>query len=230
VEITVRVEGKSDPNILDPPALIIDGKAEAYTPQLDYDSENVTKGFRSFTKTWTYLVVPEEEGKFSVQAYLIHLNTETGTYDSLMAQKMDLWAKPVTSKGEDFLPDSIEPELEESGDKWWPWVTAGLLILLFVIALVFRYRKRNNLLQTSGEKVDRITHFIVQQKKKPLPDIGQIKQHLQKLREISYSHSISEEKIDEWTKKLDFHQYSPVKNSEKLRELLEEIVAELRKA
>jgi hypothetical protein len=146
-----------------------------------------------------------------------------------MAQKMDLWAKPVTSKGEDFLPDSIEPELEESGEKRWPWIAASLIIFLFAIALFFRYRKRNNPMQSSGE-VDQITHFIVQQKKKAIPDIGKIKQRLKILRELSHSHNLSEKKITAWIKKLDFHQYSPVKNSEKLREVLEEIVAELRKA
>ena len=225
IELEVRVEGDGDPNVLDAPELWISGPAEGLQPNLRFEDEQVHQGKRSFVKTFSYLIIPEETGKFEVTPTLITLDPTKGYYDTLKAETTVFWANPKGQQ-EDNTQDSSYSPNETTGNSIWAYVAAGFLVLLFGISIgwrALRGRRKNE-----NNKTHHRSHLLQEiqaQIESGNPQLNRIRNILTRWEKDTSENETST--VQRWLKEVDFQQYNPQQNTSDQLEWLRKLEGDL---
>ena len=224
VELEVRVEGNGDPNVLDAPQLWISGAAESLEPNLRFEDEQVYQGQRTFVKTFSYLLVPEEAGKFEVTPTLITLDPGKGYDDTLKADVVEFYANPKGQSPQDqsmqYLPD------QEDESSQGIYIVLGVLFVLSLGGFFWwKHRSKAGSIVRSSSKPIELQKEIQNQIQSGQPQLGKIRSLLEQWQDVAPEPV--QASINTWLKELDFQQFNPQQNTSDQLEWLRKLEMEV---
>lgn len=160
------IRGTGDMRRWSVPALKVEGEAELFTPKiLSEDSENADTNL-FFVRTIEYKVLPQNTGKLTIHLPLVILNPETGKYETISSDTLDVQVtkgsgsrktqsdESISASEEDFLMNQGSVLI---ADKFWKspiiWLLFGLILMSSAIG--YSQRKLKMLpAQSPADKLD----------------------------------------------------------------------------
>ena len=209
-EYSLRLESYSDPNIVQPPRLIVDG-AEVLKPTLSFEGKEDDSFGRKYIYVYDYLVIPDTLGRHRMYPQITYFNTKKDKYDTLTSSTAELWVteksvaaqrRPDTSSASQAR-STEEQEEGTGGFRWW-WLTAPFLVA--VLWLVFRFQKNK---KSSADPSDKLDRQWAQLLKQDRPDPRELRECLNALSERDEKAEVSTEDWQQYLKDLDYLVFSP---------------------
>ena len=94
IELTIRVNGRSNLKLIDAPKLTFPPDVESYDPKVE-DHINVTGGGMSGSRAFKYLIIPRHEGDITLGPYSIsYYDTEKDRYQVLNSEPIAIHVGP----------------------------------------------------------------------------------------------------------------------------------------
>lgn len=171
VTLKINVSGKGNLKIIEPFKLNLPEEIETYDPK-GSNNINVSASGISGSKTFEYLLIPRNEGKYTIDPLsLSYFDIESGTYKTIKTESFELEVNPGTegstaivgpqlSKKEDIKIKTndinyikSETNFKTSNDYFFgSWIYNLLFIIIIcTTALAFVYLKRQNELKSDAK-------------------------------------------------------------------------------
>jgi hypothetical protein len=206
----VRLESYSDPNVVAPPRLRVEG-AEVLQPTLSRESNKDALKGRKYVYIYEYLIVPDSLGAYSIQPEITYFDTQTNKYTTASGPPQDLWVmenQEVTAQGDlehsEGVADPISPGSESTnGFSWW-WLSVPFLLGLLVLVFRFQNGRKGQPVASASEE-QRFKELLAQER----PEPKDLRLCLEALIEKYKVENRSAQKWKNYLRDLDYLVFSP---------------------
>ncbi len=218
-EFSLRMESFSDPNIVSPPEISIEG-AEVLKPQRISESSEDIEDSRMYVNIYKYLLIPDTTGKLSFYPYITAFNTQTGRYDTIRGEVHDLWveAARATPAGPDEAENVDEQSSTETENSRAFWFFSLISVALLAFLLIWFYRRRQKDVHTSQSITLEAEFSSLLNEKEPDP--RKLRKCIRELMEKDETWGMDRERWKKWLDQLDYSTYSPNASREEWEQLL----------
>lgn len=110
ISINIEVTGNGDHRYVTAPKMTLPNNLELYDPNTIKDEVSVQNGQKVHTKTFEYLIVAQEVGRYEINPAFTYIDTDSNDYVTLLPQKLRF----NVLKGTGVANKQVEVETEES--------------------------------------------------------------------------------------------------------------------
>lgn len=186
VSYKITVSGKGNLMLIDAPQPQFPTAFEVYDPQIDDNLKKNDAGI-SGSRTYEWVLIPRSKGNYTIPAFnFVYFDPAAGQYVTRRIEAQNIEVERgdsrstvnVSSKDDVRLlaqdinyihplkASSLKAKKEESHTGWGFWLTAVLIILLTVAALVFGHRQQVAEQDIAGMRMKRATRMAKKRLKK----------------------------------------------------------------
>jgi hypothetical protein len=218
-EFSLRMESFSDPNIVKPPELAVEG-AEVLQPQLTAETSEDIDGSRMYVHVYKYLLIPDTLGKLSFSPYTTTFNIQSQRYDTIRGDTYELWAEPpreTPASSEDALAVEEQSSTgKENSLAFWFFSIASVAVLAFLFVRFYLRRQRDEQKGQSSTLEAEFSSLLNENE----PDPKKLRKCIQELLEKDDTSGMDRERWKKWLDQLDYSMYSPNAGREEWKQLL----------